>query len=200
MAAGNPDFDHPLRAPLCAGSEEMRSPQAQARAGSEGRVELQLSGDLCDDWGLRLTRGLAAHRVGLHSGYARRLEPGCWIAKLELDLACGGSWDHDFLSLATHFSALPDLRDPRILDFELRESGFLGGSLELRVDAWDSIGLLAAVLGRAALAGLHPHEIILETEGECAFHQLTLKARDGVRPGRREGWLLSRGLERLLDR
>jgi hypothetical protein len=200
MTASNVELPSRRTARIASGLELRRCPQAHARGGREGCLELQLSGDLPEDWSLRLTRGLAARRVGVHAGYARLVEPGCWLAQLELDVANGGSGGHDFLVLAMHFPTLPAGPDPRILDFELSESTSLGGSLELRVDAWDSVGLLAAVLGRAARAGLYPHEIILETEGECAFHQLNLKARGGARPARREGGLLARALEDLCDR
>jgi hypothetical protein len=200
VADSNIELYSTMTEPTPRGFGLLGTPHAHLGEGAEGRLELQLSGCLPHDWSLRLTRGLAANRLGVHSGYARLVEPACWLAQLELDSCYGGSGEQDFLALAMRSSALPALRDPRILDFQLRESASLGGSLELRVDAWDSLGLLAAVLGRAALAGLHPVEINLETEGECAFHQLTLKSQGGGRPARPEGLLLARQLADLCDR
>ena len=87
-----------------------------------------------------------------------------------------------------------------ILDFELWNAPSLGGSLELEVDAWDAVGLLAAVLGCGAAAGLRPERIVLETWDECAFHQLTLKRDGWLRPSTAQARALEKGLEALLRR
>jgi hypothetical protein len=179
------------------GARLERSPFAHTREGQDGCAELQLSGDLAEDWSLRLTRGLAIRRIGVRSGYVRLLQRGGWLAELLLDVAYHESRECDFLKLATEPSAPRSIPEPRILDFELRDSASLGGSLELRVDAWDCVGLLAGVLGRAVHADLYAHEIVLDTEEECAFHQLGLKRRGGGRPGRSERRALEVALRAL---
>lgn len=175
----------------------LRIPWSHAAWKSERLLDLQLSGDLPAEWALHLARALACRGVSLLNGYARRIEEGIWLAQLDLDLGAGSRCELDFLGLLAGTAKPVRLPEPSILDFELRDSPALGGSFELRVDAWDAVGLLAAVLGRCAAAGLDPEEMILETEGECAFHHLTLKGRRGRRPARLQRLALERALAAL---
>lgn len=161
-----------------------------------GGLHLQIGGPLPADWSLCLARALARDGASLHSGYARRGPDGAWLAELairpESDLGAEALLVH-----ATRPEP-PLLRpDPRILDFELGESPAHGGSLALEVHAWDAVGLLAGVLGRARGHGLVPAELILETEQDCAFHHLALTGADGA-PSRRQRRALSLALAGLL--
>jgi hypothetical protein len=159
----------------------------------ERLLHLQLAGDLPAEWGLHLARALAARGVSVRSGYARRIECDDWLAELMLEMWRGEPLP-DFLSFLSGRPPVPILVEPRILDFELCASEAFPGALELQVDGWDEIGLLATVLGRCAAAGLAPEEIVLEAQEGCAFQNLTLRSRTGGCPS----WLQQIALERAL--
>lgn len=157
-------------------------PWFHAQAKGDGIVHLRLAGALPDDWSLRFTRALAWRNLSLRSGRARRVETRHWIAHLELDLVYADA-EVDFseiLELATRAEDLPAPPEPRILDFELDAPAYLAGGLRLEVHAWDALGLLAGVIERADRVGLHPEALLLDTEGECAFHELILRGADGA--------------------
>lgn len=160
----------------------------------EAHALLRISGRLPRGWSVRLTRGLARRGVSLHSGYARRLEGDAWLLEFEVDLGHADPSSIDFLGIARgpDESVLPS--EPRILDFSLETEG---EALHLEVHAWDAVGLLAAVLERVWGVGLSPDELIIETEGECAFHSLVLKDRHRAAPTIAHARLLARALERL---
>jgi hypothetical protein len=143
-----------------------------------GRLDLQLSGDLPDDWCLRLANGLSGAGIGLLNGYARRIEARAWLAQLEVERAPGDSRMPDFLGLSMSGTLRRRRRDPVILDFELAESRARGGLLELRVVAHDAVGLLAGVLHRVRAVGLAVEELLLATDGGEATHRLALRRLD----------------------
>jgi len=162
-----------------------------ARRGA-GRIDLHVSGALPPCWVLNLARGFAARRVSLQSGRARRLEQGIWSGALEIDLGCAQRPQPDFLGLANG-----ELRSGRLLPAPpLLEVVMAGGArgLEVEVHAWDAVGLLASVLGHVDAVELEPTEVSLETEGDCAFHQLVLCDRTGATPSRRQRRALARRL------
>ena len=168
---------------------------SQLERREEGRGLLRLSGRLPRGWSVRLTRGLARHGVSLVSGYARRLQEEAWLVELELDLGHADPDGIDFLALARREEIVVGASTPRILDFELQREG---DDLHLEVHAWDAVGLLAAVLERVWSAGLRPDELMLETEGECAFHSLVLRDLHRGPPAPSHERLLSRALGKLL--
>jgi len=161
----------------------LETPWSYASRRPDGLLALQLCGVLPADWTLQLTRGLAWRGASLQTGYARRTEGGAWLAELAVDDRLEARLDSiDFLALATRPHEPLRRAEPRILEFELGASAAHGGSLALEVHAWDAVGLVAAVLGRAAGVGLVAAELILATEEECAFHHLGLVDRRGAAP------------------
>jgi hypothetical protein len=152
-----------------------------ARRGG-GRIDLHVSGALPPGWVLRLARGFAERRVNLLNGRARHLDEGIWNGALEVELGSADRRVPDFLALALgEQGAGRYLPAPPLL-----EVAMVGGAhgLEVEVHAWDAVGLLASVLGHVEAVGLVPREVLLETEGDCAFHQLTLVDARGAAPGR----------------
>ena len=160
----------------------------------ESRALLRIGGRLPRGWSVRLTRGLARRGVSLVSGYARRVEGDAGLLELEVDLRHADASTIDFLAVARNEEDSAPVSDPRILDFALQLEG---DALQLEVHAWDSVGLLAAVLERVWSVGLSPDELILETEAECAFHSLVLKDRHRAPPTPSHARLLARALKRL---
>lgn len=118
-----------------------------------------------------LVRKLTHAGISLLEGRIVRHEG--WIAELVLDPGvnvCG-----DYASLLC--SAPPRQcawQDPRLIDYQLSMMGTSRELLQLEVHAWDGLGLLASVMARVVSCGFQIEELLLETEGECAFHRLIL--------------------------
>jgi hypothetical protein len=169
----------------------------QVRPGDEGLVELLVLGALRQDWPLAFAGGLARAGVSLLDGYARHTGDAQWLGRLVVDPGAGPL--PDFAALLRAVPAPLATPTPRLLDFSLEWSTALGGVLHLEVHAWDGLGLLAGVLDCAARQGLRPEELLLETEGECAFHHLILvDARVGP-PSRGQRAGLAGALEGLCN-
>lgn len=163
--------------------------------GAEGWARLGVQGRLPRGWSVRLTGGLARRGVSLVAGHARRHAGDAWRIELELDLGHADASSIDFLGLARGGDPGVPGPAPRILDFELFAQG---ETLHLEVHAWDGVGLLAAVLERVWGAGLRPDELLLETEGECAFHSLVLRDEHRAPPTALHARRLDRALRRLV--
>ena len=179
-------------------AELFHVPLCHVAARRDRCVELRISGALPDAWPLRLARAFARRKISLCRGGARALEPGLWLARLEVDLGPSGELPNDVLQLALRPDGRAQPPEPPLLDFSLTGTSVRGGRVELEVHAWDAVGLLATVLGRVEAAGLVPDEILLETEGDCAFHQLVLRGRDGGAPAPVERAALARSLSLLV--
>lgn len=186
----------PLPEPLPA---LVREPGSHVVPLGGGGADVQLWGPLRTAWSLHLSRALAQRRASLKRGYARRLEGSVWIARLEVALGPGGEPEAtDFRALASKPVDGAGLPEPPVLHAELEPSDALGGALVAEVHAWEALGLLAAVLGRAAGCGLVAEEIELETEGECAFHRLLLRTPEAQAPTAGHRRSLARSLGDLL--
>ena len=72
--------------------------------------------------------------------------------------------------------------EPPILDYELGASSSRGNVLDLRVVAYDAVGLLAAVLHRVRACGLALDEMMLATEDDAATHRLAIRRLDSSPP------------------
>ncbi|MDJ0850843.1 MAG: hypothetical protein QNK04_20930 [Myxococcota bacterium] len=168
-------------------------------ARKDGRlVELHLSGALPDSWSLQVARGFAARRFNLLNGSARCLERGLWSAQIEVDTSCSAGPLPDFLDLALEPASRVEPDCPPLLEVGLAQPSARGGELELEVQAWDSVGLLAAVLGHVNECHLVPSEIHLETEEGFAFHRLALRGRGWGQATARQRRALARRLSRML--
>ena len=157
-------------------------PFSHVTIGESGRLDLQLSGVLPDDWCLRLANGLSAARIGLQNGYAREIEERIWICQLEVRRQPEDPRMPDFLGLATQGTLRGRRGKPPILDFELSETSSRGEVLDLRVVAHDAVGLLAAVLHRVRAVGLSISELLLATSDDAATHRIAIQRRDGCAP------------------
>jgi hypothetical protein len=106
----------------------LRIPFSHVAVEEDGRLDLQLSGELPDDWCLRLANGLSMARIGLRNGYARRVEDQVWICQLEVQHENGAGRTPDFLDLAMRGTLRQRREEPPILDYELTDSTSRGGS------------------------------------------------------------------------
>ncbi len=170
------------------------APALVLRPGADGLRVLELAGSLPDDWCVHLTRGLAARNVGLVRGHARRAGRNAWAAELTLEGVDEEALP-DLLALAADSPHPLRQPIPALLDFELAREG---GTLHVEVEAWDAVGLLAAVLERVERAGLRCTSLEFETLGGLAFQALSLRRLDGGGVPARARVALGLELARLL--
>ena len=179
-------------------AEVLHVPFAHVARKAGELVELHLSGALPDTWALQVARGFAAQRINLLNGRARCLERGLWSAQIEVDTSCSRGPLPDFLDLALDPGSRAEPECPPLLEVGLSQPSGRGGELELEVQAWDSVGLLAAVLGHVRECELVASEIHLETEEGFAFHRLGLRAIGWGGATTRQRRALARRLSRML--
>lgn len=184
----------PIDAARIAVAPSIQIPVAVATPDGHCELRLRVSGSLPGSWFRGLAIGCAERGISLLRGLAARDAGGIWAADLVLDVSGSSPPLPDFLALATRALDQAPVRPPSILDFELSRSAHPGERLVLEVHAWETVGLLAGVLGCAECAGLQPVEVVLETEDECAFHQITLVRSGGGRPTASQRRQLTRSL------
>jgi hypothetical protein len=132
--------------------------------GSE-RFELQLDGPLPTGWAGNLAAGLARVGVSIDRGHARGAGAGLWSSRIEV-VRTAGAADPRALgieALATTDSGAGFAAPIELDHFALLPSLEHGGTLQLRLEAADTMGFLAALLRRLAYFALFPVEMRLET-------------------------------------
>jgi hypothetical protein len=131
---------------------------------------IRLGGLLRPAWMLGVCSGLAKNNVSIDRAHARRLtHDASWIAELHV-VALSGAPDPLKLPLITfaevcqvEASAPISLRT-----YELIESTDHGGTLRLRFNAQDSVGLLGSLLAECNSLSLLPVEMHIETRDKEA--------------------------------
>ncbi len=156
----------------------------------EGLVELLVLGSLPSRWPLALTGHLAGRGASLLRGHVTRGDAAGWEGRLVLDPRHGSLGDLD--AALDRVVPRPATAAPRLIEVRI-DPAHADAELHLEVHGWDAVGLLAGVLEQVACVDLCVEEMLLETEDECAFHYLRLRAEDGV-SRRRAQRLLARGL------
>jgi hypothetical protein len=152
--------------------------------GAEGLITVDVLGWLEPGWLQGFATGLYPLGVSLKEAYAREDLPGRWSARLHLEPPAGETAAAQTIASLDALLHGPapgsSVPAPRLLDFSLVRGGEHGALLHLEVHAWEARGLLAGVLVETERVGLVPVELLLETEGECAFHQLVLRGPMGA--------------------
>jgi UTP:GlnB (protein PII) uridylyltransferase len=148
------------------------------------RHRLRIGGPFTAGWLSRLCSGLAAHGLSIEQAHAWVSRDGTWVAEL---VYLGGAQGDDaatvpFLDFVAQGSAEVELR-PRIGRAQLSRTPENGGSLLLELEAPDTIGLLGAVLGKAAKLGMHPIELHIDTREGLADDRIWLADPLGRVPG-----------------
>ena len=132
----------------------------------------------------------------LHVPFAHVARKDGRLVEIHLSGALPDLWP---LQVARGFAAGRfNLLNGSLLEVALAQPSARGGELELEVQAWDSVGLLAAVLGHVNECDLVPSEILLETEEGFAFHRLGLRSRGWGVPTARQRRALAQRLSRML--
>jgi hypothetical protein len=139
------------------------APRVEVKALGGGRFTLLLVAEL-GPLGLgRLTAALAAKRVGISAGTARRSGPWQWRAELSLEAVAGGADP-----AALDYAALLDEPAPTGgLDSSFIVTGYrierARGELIVEVAAQDALGFLDRVLRAFAFLSAFPSEVTLST-------------------------------------
>jgi len=135
---------------------------------------IRLGGLFRGAWMARLSTRLAERNLSIDHLHARLSNDEVWIAELHL-LRLATSVDPlglDYAALAQDEAEAPISGRLRIDSYRLLESRDYGGTLMLTLEAPDSLGLLAALLGGLAALELFPIELHIETRGGRAYDSL----------------------------
>lgn len=112
------------------------------------RFEVRLDGPLAPGWAGNLAAGLARVGISIDRGHARGAGAGLWSSRIEV-VRTPGAADPRALGiagLATTDSGAGFSTPIELDHFALLPSLEHGGTLQLRLDAADTVGFLAAVL------------------------------------------------------
>ena len=163
------------------GQDEHR-PTARVVALGEQRYAIHFCGALAPGWTGSLARELAARRISVVRGWARRSHGSRWEAQFALHVLDPrvNPFHIDFLALARSAPATRRLElGPRLESYGLEHAQ---DGLEVTVRAPDGVGVLDGVLATFAFYSLFPHEMTIETRGGFAHDLFRLQRVGGGPP------------------
>jgi len=175
---------------------------ADSGAGDGDVWRLELWGALPVGWAGNLSLHCYAVGLGIEEGEARRVDAGRWAAAFRLRAEKEATPEgQDFLHMATRRPRMAiAASDVALLEARVRP-GPGGEVLEVVVRAPDRLGLLAWLLGRFALFGLHPTGLSVRTVRGEAEDRFRLAGVGGEPPSRAAATALERALaERVRPR
>lgn len=175
--------------------DSVNGPEARPGRGAPLR-RLAIDGAMPPGWAGRVAAGLAARRVNVVRGHARRIGPVHWIGELEVEAldAAVDAAGIDLLALAAREPAAGAPASHLHLDGYRIEPA--GDDLRVHVRARDQVGFLERLLGVFAMFVLFPREMEIETVAGEVRDTFTLRAM-GDRPAPPA---LVRSLEAMLAR
>lgn len=184
--------DSPEQAP---GAVFVRQGDAWSEATEIGHstFRVRLGGTLRSAWMATLCTGLADRRVSIHQAHARRGPEGTWMAELTIIALPGAPEPRNipYVDLVT----VEIKRVPITLHLDecsVIESRDHGGSLLLKLEADDTLGLLGSLLASLATLMLFPIEMHIETRAGRAYDSLWLSGMAGRPPSPRATEALQR--------
>ncbi len=166
------------------------------RATGAGSHTLRVESVLPPGWAGRVAAGLAARRISIVRGRARRQGPVFWVAELEIEPPPGVQVEEiDLVALASapERSAGSIMR-VALTRFRLEERP---GELVVEIRARDQVGLLGRLLGVFAMFALFPHEMEIDTRDGEAVDVFRLRALGDRAPPASLAVALRSMLERL---
>jgi hypothetical protein len=131
-----------------------------------------------------LASGLAGRRISIDQVHAKRAFDGSWVAELSL-VPVAGSVDPmgvPYMALASEPPQAAGSCVPTLDAYELKPSSDHGGTLVLRFEAQDSLGLLGSVFCALASLSLYPIEMHIDTRGGRAQDCMWLVAGGAAAP------------------
>lgn len=148
-----------------------------------GTHQVELWGSMPIGWLGNFTRGATRMSLDIVRGVARRNTQRRWSATFEMRGASESSLQRvDFLGLARLDAESAAPIQLELARFELTRSTERAGMLELRINAPDRVGFLAALLAHLAGFVLFPVEIRIDTFQGVAEDALFLTSVAGESP------------------
>jgi hypothetical protein len=159
---------------------------------------IRLEGPFGPSWIASLCAELADRQLSIDRAHAMRTTNQTWVAELNVDALPGAEDPLEIAYVELAEAGAPDASDPlQLLHFQVEETPAHGGSLQLTVEAVDSLGLLGSLLSQLAMLFLFPVEMHIETSNGHA-HDVFWLCTVGVSPGPRLRDSLARVLSRAL--
>ncbi|HEX5661590.1 MAG TPA: hypothetical protein VFX59_30580 [Polyangiales bacterium] len=180
------------------------APASQSKAWSEvsqtgdTSYRIRLEGPFGPAWIASLCAELADRQISIDRAHAMRTSNQTWVAELNVEALPGAADPLAIAYVELAEAGAPDASDPlKLLKFEIEETSAHGGSLQLTVEAEDSLGLLGSLLSQLAMLFLFPVEMHIETS-EGRAHDVFWLCTVGASPGPRLRDAASRVLSRAL--
>ena len=148
-----------------------------ALGGSVHRI--RLGGTFGSAWLARLCRGLAGQRISIQRAHAMRAPNRAWSAELHVVCLLGAPAPERLPLLQLVAAELPDPGPLELDRYELTASTAHGGTLQLTIEASDTLGLLGSLLAQLAKVSLYPLEMHIETRAGRAEDSLWLYTDHG---------------------
>lgn len=143
---------------------------------------LRLGGAFGSGWLARLCRGLANQRISIERAHAMRAPNDAWNVELHVECLAGASAVTGLPLLQLVAADAPASGPLEIERYELVSSAAHGGTLQLTIEAADTLGLLGSLLLQLEKLDLYPIEMHIETRNGRAEDQLWLYTDRAPRP------------------
>jgi hypothetical protein len=141
---------------------------------SDTSYRLRLGGAFGSGWLARLCRGLASQRISIERAHAMRAPNDAWNVELHVDCLSGAAPVSGVPLLQLLAADAPESGPLELERYQLVPSTAHGGTLQLTIEAEDTLGLLGSLLAQLAKLGLYPIEMHIETRNGRAEDQLWL--------------------------
>lgn len=158
------------------------TPSTRVVALGADRYAVHIEGVLAPGWTGSLARELAARRISIVRGWARRGRAPRWEAQFTLQVLDRevNPFHIDFLALARCATAPRRLdKGPRLEAYRIERTSH---DVEVTVRAPDTVGLLDALLATFAFYSLFPHEMTIDTRSGVAHDLIRLQRIGGGLP------------------
>jgi hypothetical protein len=159
---------------------------------------IRLGGQFGAAWLARFCRGLASQRISIQRAHAMRAPNRSWNAELHVLCLPGAPALSSVPLLQLTAAELPEPTPLELTRYALTASTAHGGTLHLKVEAADTLGLLGSLLAQLATLQLHPIEMHIETRDGRAEDSLWLYTDHATRPTFEFQEALERTLEAAL--
>jgi hypothetical protein len=162
---------------------------------SDTSYRLRLGGAFGSGWLARLCRGLANQRISIERAHAMRAPNDAWNVELHVECLSGAAPVSGLPLLQLVAADAPESGPLELERYQLAVSTAHGGTLQLTIEASDTLGLLGSLLAQLAKLGLYPIEMHIETRNGRAEDQLWLYTDQAPRPSSEQ----QSALEQVLD-
>ncbi|HET6340524.1 MAG TPA: hypothetical protein VFG30_45255 [Polyangiales bacterium] len=159
---------------------------------------LRLGGAFGSGWLARLCRGLANQRISIERAHAMRAPNDAWNVELHVECLDGAAPVSGLPLLQLVAADAPESGPLELERYQLVASAAHGGTLQLTIEAEDTLGLLGSLLAQLANLDLYPIEMHIETRNGRAEDQLWLYTDQAPLPTAEQQQALEKALDAAL--